>query len=166
MGIFIIAFSGIVIGIILILLLKNASPPRPQEQIHFENPEDKPKFLLDREVFKAKCIEFLEKFNLEYKHSIWADDNELEIALEDETPVVGGIYLALAIFEPLNNTVNLHTVTGFFETVKGEDAARGIIITTGYFSNDAIRAIEDDRIELVNIVSFISYLKKFGIYDN
>jgi restriction endonuclease Mrr len=56
-------------------------------------------------------------------------------------------------------------VKGFLDTVKGEGASRGILITTGYFSNEAINLIEDEPVELVNIVSFISYLKKFGIYE-
>jgi hypothetical protein len=106
-GLFIIAFIAFTIGIVLILLLKNVSPPPPQEQIYFDNPDDKPVYLLDREAFKEKCLEFLGKFNLEYKHSIWANDQELEIDMLDETPVVGGKYLALCIFEPPNMLVDL-----------------------------------------------------------
>lgn len=153
------------IGIILIALLKKTSPPLPQELVHFDNPEDKPLFLIDREEFKETCLSFLKKFNLEYKHSIWATEHELEIAMLDETPVVGGIYLALAIFNPPDNLVNLHKVTGFMDTVKGEEASKGIIITTGYFAPDAIRAVEDHPVELVNIVSFIDYLKKLELYN-
>jgi hypothetical protein len=163
-GLFIIAFIAFAIGIVLILLLKNVSPPPPQEQIHFDNPDDKPLYLLDREAFKEKCLEFLGKFNLEYKHSIWANNQELEIDMLDETPVVGGKYLALCIFEPQNKQVDLFQVKGFMESVKGEGAARGILITTGYFTDDAQKAIDDDPIELVNVVSFLNYLKKFGIY--
>ena len=57
-------------------------------------------------------------------------------------------------------------VKGFLDTVKGEGASRGIFITTGYFTNEAINLIEDEPVELVNVVSFISYLKKFSIYEN
>ena len=164
MGLFIIAFIAFVIGIVLILLLKNVAPPPPQEQIHFDNPEDKPLYLLDPEAFKEKCLEFLGKFNLEYKHSVWANNQELEIDMLDETPVVGGKYLALCIFDPPNKQVDLFKVKGFVESVKGEGAARGILITTGYFTDDAHKAIDEDPIELVNVVSFLSYLKKFDIY--
>ena len=164
MGLFIIAFIAFVIGIILILLLKNVSPPPPQEQIHFDNPDDKPLYLLDREAFKEKCLEFLGKFNLEYKHSIWANNQELEIDMLDETPVVGGKYLALCIFEPLHQQVDLFKVKGFIESIKGEGAARGIVITNGYFTDDALKAPDEDPVELVNVVSFLSYLKKFDIY--
>lgn len=153
------------IGLILILLLKKTSPPLPQEQIHFDNPDDKPLFMLDRDAFKDKCLQFLEKLDLEYRHSIWADDDELEVALEDESPVVGGTYLAICAFNPIGNMLQLHKVTGFLETIKGEGAARGIFITTGYFSEEAIKAAEEEPVELVNIVSFISYLKKHDIYD-
>ena len=164
MGLFIISFIAFVIGIILILLLKNVSPPPPQEQIHFDNPDDKPLYLLDREVFKEKCLEFLGKFNLEYKHSVWANEQELEIDMLDETPVVGGKYLALCIFEPPHQLVDLFKVRGFIESVKGEGAARGIVITTGYFTEDAKKALDEEPVELVNVVSFLSYLKKFEIY--
>ena len=164
MSLFIIAFIAFIIGIVLILLLKNVSPPPPQEQIKFDNPDDKPLYLIDREAFKEKCLEFLGKFNLEYKHSIWANDRELEIDMLDETPVVGGKYLALCIFEPLNKQVDLFQVKGFVDTVKGEGAARGIMITTGYFSEDAQKVLDDEPVELVNVVSFLNYLKKFGIY--
>jgi hypothetical protein len=163
-GLFIISFIAFTIGIVLILLLKNVSPPLPQEQIHFDNPGDKPAYLLDREAFKEKCLEFLGKFNLEYKHSIWANEKELEIDMLDETPVVGGKYLALCIFEPLHQQVDLFKVKGFIDAVKGEGAARGIMITTGYFSEDAQKALDEDPVELVNVVSFLSYLKKFDIY--
>ena len=164
MGLFIIAFTAFVIGIILILLLKNVSPPPPQEQIYFDNPDDKPFYLLDREAFKEKSLEFLGKFNLEYKHSVWANEQELEIDMLDETPVVGGKYLALCIFDPPHQQVDLFKVKGFIDSVKGEGAARGIVITTGYFTEDAKKALDDDPVELVNVVSFLSYLKKFDIY--
>jgi hypothetical protein len=163
-GLFIIAFTAFAIGIVLILLLKNVSPPAPQEQIHFDNPDDKPLYLLDREAFKEKCLEFLGKFNLEYKHSVWANNQELEVDMLDETPVVGGKYLALCIFDPPHQQVDLFKVKGFIESIKGEGAARGIVITTGYFTNDAQKAPDEDPIELVNVVSFLSYLKKFDIY--
>lgn len=165
MAVFAIVFIAVIIGLILIVLLKKTSPPLPQEELLFNSPDDKPIYLRDREAFKAKCLSFLAKFNLEYRHSIWADDNEVEFDLMDETPVVGGRYLALGIFNPLNNLVPLHKVSGFLEVIKGEGAARGIIITTGYFSREAINAAEGEPVELVNVVSFISYLKKFGIYE-
>ncbi|MBT5652563.1 MAG: hypothetical protein HOJ03_08705 [Nitrospina sp.] len=166
MAIFVISFGAFFIGIILIFSLKKMSPPAPQEQIHFDKPSDFPIYLSDREAFKSKCVEFLEKFHLEYVHSVWADDHELEIALNDVTPVVGGAYLALCIIDPPGKTVNAIKVRGFLDTVKGEGASRGILITTGYFTNEAINSIEDEPVELVNVVSFISYLKKFGLYEN
>ena len=163
MAIFVITFAAFIIGIILIVSLKKVSPPQPQEKIHFDS--DKPKYLIDQTAFKEKCVEFLEKFNLEYVHSVWANDHELEIAMNDETPVVGGTYLALCIIDPPDQTVNAIKVKGFLDTVKGEGASRGIFITTGYFSDEAIRSIDEEPVELVDIVSFVSYLKRFGIYD-
>ena len=76
MGIFVITGVAFVVGIILILLLKNTSPPPPKEQIHFDSPEDMPLFLRDQEAFKQKCLDFLYKFNLDYRHSVWANDKE------------------------------------------------------------------------------------------
>ena len=84
--------------------------------------------------------------------------------MRDETPVVGGKYLALCIIDPINNQVDAIKVKGFLETVKGEEASRGILITTGYFTNDALRCIEDHPVELVDVVAFVDYLKKFEIY--
>jgi restriction system protein len=164
-AIFVITFGAFVVGIILIVSLKKTSPPAPQEQVHFDNQSDIPFYLINRDAFKSKCVEFLEKFNLEYVHSVWADDHELEIAMNDETPVVGGSYIALCIIDPPGKTVNAIKVKGFLDTVKGEGASRGIFITTGYFTNEAINLIEDEPVELVNVVAFMSYLKKFGIYE-
>ena len=163
MAIFVITFVAFIIGILLIVSLKKVSPPPPQEQIHFDT--DVPIYLVEQTAFKEKCVEFLEKFNLEYVHSVWANDHELEIAMNDETPVVGGTYLALCIINPPGQTVNAIKVKGFLDTVKGEGASRGIFITTGYFSDEAIRSIDEEPVELVNVVSFISYLKRFGIYE-
>jgi hypothetical protein len=164
-GIFVVAIGAIILGLVLIFLLKNTSPPPPQEQIRFDGPSGKPGYLTDPEAFKNKCLEFLEKFNLEYEHSVWANDSELEIAMRDETPIVGGVYLGLCIINPPNNTVDMMKVKGFLDTVKGEGASRGILITTGYFSDDATRLIDEEPVELVNIVSFVSYLKKFDLYN-
>ena len=90
---------------------------------------------IDPDAFEEKCVEFLSKFNLEHKHSIWANNSELEIAMHDETPVVGGVYLALCIIEPPNKTVRCSKSEGVpIDTVKGEGASRGIIVvTTGIF---------------------------------
>ncbi|MDP7552952.1 MAG: restriction endonuclease, partial [Nitrospinaceae bacterium] len=63
------------------------------------------------------------------------------------------------------NTVDAIKVKGFLDTVKGEGASRGIIITTGYFTGAAIRSIDEEPVELVNVVNFITYLKKFEIYS-
>jgi len=164
-GLFLISGVAFLIGIILIMLLKNTSPPAPQDQLFFANSDDIPPFLIDRDEFQEKCIEFLSKFNLEHKHSVWANNSELEIAMIDETPVVGGAYLALCIIDPPNKTIDAIKVKGFVDTVKGEGASRGILITTGYFDEKAINLIEEEPIELVNVVSFVSYLKKFGIYE-
>ena len=65
---------------------------------------------------------------------------------------------------PPNNTVDALKVKGFLDTVKGEGASRGIMITTGYFDAKAIKLIDEEPVELVNVVDFVSYLKKFGIY--
>jgi len=100
-GLFIISGIAFFVGIILIVLLKNAAPPAPQDQLRFESSDDIPKFLIDQDSFEEKCVEFLSKFNLEHKHSVWANNSELEIAMIDETPVVGGIYLALCIIDRL-----------------------------------------------------------------
>ncbi len=164
MGIFAIAGVGFVIGLTLIILLKKTSPPPPPDLINFDDLGGKPVFLVEQEAFKEKCLEFLGKFNLEYKHAIWANEQELEIDMRDETPVVGGKYLALCIIDPINNQVDAIKVKGFLETVKGEEASRGILITTGYFTNEALRCIEDHPVELVDVVAFVDYLKKFEIY--
>ena len=165
MGLLLITGVAFLVGIILIVLLKNTSPPPPQDQLRFDTPDDVPPFLKIQEAFEEKCVEFLSKFNLEHKHSIWANNSELEIAMHDETPVVGGIYLALCIIDPPNQTVDALKVKGFLDTVKGEGASRGILITTGYFEDKAINLIDEEPVELVNVVDFVSYLKKFGIYD-
>ena len=165
MGLFLISGIAFLVGIILIVLLKNTAPPAPQDQLYFDSPDDVPLFLKDQHAFEEKCVEFLSKFNLEHKHSIWANNSELEIAMNDETPVVGGVYLALCIMDPPNKIVDAMKVKGFVDTVKGEGAAKGILITTGYFDDKAINLVEEEPIELVNIVSFLSYLKKFGIYE-
>ncbi|QPJ66069.1 MAG: restriction endonuclease [Candidatus Nitrohelix vancouverensis] len=164
MGIFIIAFVAFAIGIVLIVFLKNTSPPPPPDKVHFDNPDDKPVYLIDPDEFKSKCIEFLEKFNLEYRHSVWASDSELEIAMQDETPVIGGVYLGLCIINPYNNTVDSIKVKGFIDTVKGEGASRGILITTGYFSADAMNVVDEEPVELVDVLQFLTYLKRFEIY--
>ncbi len=164
MGIFAIAAVGFVVGLTLIILLKKTSPPPPPDLINFDDLGGKPVFLVEQEAFKEKCLEFLGKFNLEYKHAIWANEQELEVDMRDETPVVGGKYLALCIIDPINNQVDAIKVKGFLETVKGEEASRGILITTGYFTNEALRCIEDHPVELVDVVAFVDYLKKFEIY--
>ena len=89
-----------VFGLVLIFFLKTTQPAPPRETVLFDNPDDKPEYLIDSDAFKEKCLEFLSKFNLEYKHSIWANEYELEIDMQDETPVVGGKYIVLCIFNP------------------------------------------------------------------
>jgi hypothetical protein len=164
-GIFIIAFAGIMIGLVLILLLKNTAPPPPRERLGDEVRDDLPLFLTEKNEFKEKCLAFFSKFNLDYEHSVWAEDNELEVSLKDETPVVGGLYLGLCVFEPVNNIIPGTMVTGFLDTVKGEGAAKGILVTTGYFSDEARQIVREESIELVDVADFVKYLKKFEIYE-
>ena len=164
MQIFIVVIGAFLFGLVLIFFLKTTQPAPPREIVHFDNPEDKPEYLIDSDAFKEKCLEFLSKFNLEYKHSVWANEYELEIDMKDETPVVGGKYIVLCIFNPPFNSVDAMKVRGFVETVRGEGAAKGILITTGYFADDAHKMIDEVPVELVDIHTFLKYLKSFEIY--
>lgn len=88
---------------------------------------------------------------------------DLEIVAADPQPITGSTYLVHGIHAGGQNIVDRGRVLTLASAVKGEQAAKGILITTGYFAEDAALPPEGAPIELINRARLTDLIREHGI---
>jgi restriction endonuclease Mrr len=73
----------------------------------------------------------------------------LEVAAVNPQPITGGDYLVHCT-HPENGFVASMQVNALRDQVKGEQASKGIFITTGFFAEETSKVAEGPPIELIN----------------
>ena len=74
---------------------------------------------------------------------------ELEIAAVNPQPITGGDFL-VHCSHPEDNFVSSVRVNALRDQVKGEQATKGIFITTGFFDEETSKRPEGPPVELIN----------------
>src|SRR5512134_284304 len=116
----VVALRAMLVGTLLILLIARydpaAKPPPPQSGG------------MPLDEFRALVIDLLDKLGMHVTH-ISSSANEIEIYARTRTALIAGKYLVHAYGAPHNDLVPGTQVLRLQEQVKGEAAAKGILIT-------------------------------------
>jgi restriction system protein len=64
---------------------------------------------------------------------------------------------------PAGEVVEAVQVLALIDAVKGEGASKGVLITNGFFSDEASKAASGGPIELINGVRFRDLLERFEV---
>lgn len=75
---------------------------------------------------------------------------EIEVVAVSTDPLIGGTYIIQGVLAKEDEVVDASRVLALASAVKADQAAKGILITTGYFSEDAPQPLEGPPIELIN----------------
>ncbi len=115
------------------------------------------------DAFENVIKGLLEDMNLRIVHSTWVNDEEIDILAHSPAPVIGGDYIVHGILVPEGDFVDSIRVIGLSDTVRAERALKGILISTGYFTEEVNKYTEGAPMELINVSSLRETLRQRGL---
>ena len=147
---FLLVLLSVAIGFFLIALLVFAKPSRPAVEREGRRPEAASGFVhLTMEDFERLCLRLVEEMGLVVSSHVRNGPRELEIAAVNPQPITGGDFIVHCT-HPEDGFVGSVRVNALLDQVKGERAAKGIFITTGFFAEETSKVAEGPPLELVN----------------
>ena len=96
-------------------------------------------------------IDLLEDMNMRIVEVHWVNEEEIDILAHNPVPILGGDYIIHGILVPEGDFVNSIRVIGLSDTVRAERALKGILISTGYFTEEVQKYSEGAPMELINV---------------
>lgn len=147
---FLLVFISVAIGFLLIALLVFAKPSRPAVEREGRRPEAASNLAhLSMEEFKQLCLKLVDEMGLVVSSCVRSGPWELEISAVNPQPITGGEYLVHCT-HPEDGFVASMQVNALRDQVRGEQASKGIFITTGFFAEETSKVAEGPPIELIN----------------
>ncbi len=162
---FLVVTIAVVVGFLVILAMKKTPPPLSHDQLAagFGDAPGPPLSTLTLERFEALCVELLQELGLEIERSTRAGGREVEMLAVNAAPIVGGRYLVHGELLQAGEVVEAVQVLGLIDAVKGEGASKGVLMTNGFFSDEAAKASAGGPVELINGARLEELLRRFDI---
>jgi restriction system protein len=162
---FITIVVAIILGFVVIFAMKKVPAPVSQEQQEagFGDGQAPLPLTLTLERFEWLCGRLLQELGLEVERSTTAGSRQLEVMAVNSAPIVGGQYVVHGELLQAGEVVEAVQVLTLIDAVKGEGASKGVLITNGFFSDEAGTAAVGGPIELINGVRFRELLQRFAL---
>jgi hypothetical protein len=156
---------AVILGFVVIFAMKKVPAPVSQEQqkAGFGDGQAPLPFTLTLERFEWLCGRLLQELGLEIERSTTAGGRQLEVMAVNAVPIVGGQYVIHGELVQTGEVVEAVQVLALIDAVKGEGASKGVLITNGFFSDEAGTAAAGAPIELINGVRFRALLQHFAL---
>jgi hypothetical protein len=113
--------------------------------------------------FEGLCLRLLEELGLVINGPVRRRAQEIEISAVNPQPLIGGDVLVQCVLTPDARPVDNSAVLSLANTVRADGAAKGILITNGYFAEEVGPPSEGPPIELVNAHRFRKLLEEHQI---
>jgi restriction system protein len=147
---FLLVLLALAMGFLLIAVLVFAKPSRPAVEREGRRPEAASSFAhLTMEDFEHLCLQLVEEMGLVVSSYVRNGPRELEIAAVNPQPITGGDFVVHCA-HPEDGFIAAARVNVLRDQVKGEQAAKGIFITTGFFAEETSKVAEGPPLELIN----------------
>lgn len=160
---FLLVVFALALGFLLIALLIFAKPSRPAVEREGRRPEPTAGLgHLTMEDFERICFALVEEMGLVVSSSVRSGPRGLEIAAVNPQPITGGDFLVHCT-HPENGFVDSAQVNALRDQVKGEQAAKGIFITTGFFAEETSKAAEGPPLELINAKRLAELIRDYRL---
>ena len=156
---------AVVLGFLLILAMKRAPPPLSQDQRQSgsSNGIEPSSDMLTIERFEWLCSRLLQELGLEIERATSTGRRQVELMAANPAPIIGGQYVVHGELLPAGEVVEAVQVLILIDAVKGEGASKGVLITNGFFSDEATKVATGGPIELINGVRFRELLQRFEV---
>lgn len=160
-----IAFA-LILGFLTILLVRRTSSSVALEADAERTRDDREVRILRQmpaRAFEHMLHELVESLGMQTMESQWVNEEEIDILAHNPAAVVGGDYIVHGILVPEGDFVTSIRVIGLSDTVRAERALKGILITTGYFTEEVQKYAEGAPLELINVARLREILKERGL---
>jgi restriction endonuclease Mrr len=150
--VFVVVTLAILVGLALILLMNRSTTPVAAERAYYQ-PRGAEQQRLERlapEQFERLCIRLLEEMGLIINSFNSNRKGRIDITAANPQPITGGDYIVHCVMAPANEPIDSTQIVALSDTVRAEGAAKGIFITTGFFSEEVPKLIEGPPLELIN----------------
>jgi restriction system protein len=156
---------AIILGFLVIFAMKRVPAPLSQEQrdAGLGDGRDPLPLSLSLERFEWLCGRLLQELGLEIERSATAARRQVELMAVNTAPIVGGRYVVHGELLQAGEVVEAVQVLALIDAVKGEGASKGVLMTNGFFSDEASTAAAGGPIELINGVRFRDLLHHFAL---
>ncbi len=160
---FLLVLVAIAIGFLLIALLVFAKPSKPAVEREGRRPDASSEFThLTMPDFNRLCLKLVEEMGLVISSTVRSGPRELEIAAVNPQPITGGDFI-IHCTHPEDGFVASAQVNALRDQVKGEQAAKGIFITTGFFAEETSKVAEGPPLELINAKRLAELIQEYRV---
>jgi len=162
-----ISFGALLIGAFLSVFITRSSTPKP---IQFAPPEDDE--AKDLKSIRALTLEDLyrlgekicEKNDLVLKSKIPIDETETYWVTESKNELFWGSYvLGFKLSTAQNPYVSMSTILEFKDFIKSVTSAKGLYLTTGFYTKDVYQPLEGPKVNLYNRLKVIDEMREFKL---
>jgi hypothetical protein len=162
---FITIIVAVILGFGVIFAMKKVPAPVSQEQqdAGFGTEHAPLPLSLTLERFEGLCRRLLQELGLEVQRSTTTGSRQLEVMAVHPAPIIGGHYVIHGELLPAGEVVEAVQVFALLDSVKGEGASKGVLITNGFFSDEASTAAVGGPIELINGLRLRELLQGFAL---
>lgn len=164
---FMVVIGAVLLGFLVIglLIFSRGTTPVRREQQYYDRAETGPSPFAGLGIaeFEGLCLRLIEEMGLIVNSQSRPHPREVEITAVNPQPITGGDYIIHGIHPKGDEVVDAGQVMALASAVKGEQASKGILITTGYFSEDASRLLEGPPIEMINRPRLLELIRDYGI---
>jgi len=156
---------AVILGFLVIFAMKKVPAPLSQEQREagFRDGHAPLPATLTVERFEWLCGKLLQGLGLDIERSTTAGRRQLEVMAVNPAPIVGGRYVVHGELLQAGEVVDAVQVLALIDAVKGEGASKGVLLTNGFFSDEAGKAAAGAPVELINGVRFRELLQRFEL---
>lgn len=110
--------------------------------------------------FEGFCKRLLESMGFEVQQTKASGDGGIDLVAYNHKPLFEGTYIVQC--KRYKGSVGEPTIRDLYGVITSERANKGILITTGYFTNSAISFAEGKNIELIDGEKLNKLLNDFG----
>jgi restriction system protein len=156
---------AVILGFLVIFALKKVPAPvsREQREAGFGDGQTSLPYSLTLERFEWLCDRLLQELGLAIERSTTTGQRQLEVLAVHAAPIIGGHYVVHGELLQAGEVIEAVQVLALIDAVKGEGASKGVLITNGFFSDEAGKAAVGAPVELINGLRFRELLQHFAV---
>lgn len=166
MALFILVLMATAIGFSVIIMVRGgaegASSQRARAATLESDDTDLRLKQMDTDRLEEVALRLIERLALEVESVERVGSNSFDIMARETRPLIGGNYLFQGIAAG-DHVVDAPIVVALGDALRALQANKAILITTGYFTDEAVQVATDYPIELVGRDQFRALLTENGL---